>query len=514
MVAWTERFGKRCEPHFAEPPWTKESPEWRELDARLPEDHVARRMVAAMEMLDLSSLFASYSAGGSDAVRPDLLLRIVLIEVWLGRQHPSQWSRDAEENFALQWAGFGIHPARSTWYAFRDRQGPFIDQWLRQVLQIARARRVTPAQRGSLDGSFLAANASRHRLLDEERLSKRREALAKASALDRQGEAPESIPTWMAKTSTTRIAQAQRFERAEARLQEFQAINQRQNPARRRPRGKVLVSATDPESALGRDKEKVLRPLYNLQLVRDLDSPLTLAFDVFAQHTDGGTFRPMLRRARGTMRLPLAELVADASYVTACNLATCKQENVTLYGPWQENDYSDRRRNSRQRMIPKEEFTWLREENRYRCPEGHPLKWIGRENRIQGDGQINVMHRYRCSPEHCQPCSRRRQCTKNPARGRAVKRSEHEDLIVAHRARMETEEAKAIYRLRKQTVELGYADLKENRGMRRFSGRGLTRARIEAGLNELARNLLLVERELRTRGIQDRIPQDARHDTS
>ena len=514
MVAWEEGLGKHCEPYFAEPPWTKESPEWKQLDARLPEAHVARRIVAALELLDLRPLFASYSAGGSDALHPDLLLRVVLIEVWSGRQRPSQWFRDMQENYVLQWAGMGIRPSRSTWYNFRDRQGPFLDSWLRQVLQIARERGFTPARRGSLDGSLLAANASRHRLLNEERLGKRQEALAANCARDRQGEALEAVPAWMAKTPATRIAQAQRFERARTRLQEFQAVNERQNPARRRPRAKIVVNATDPESALGLDKQKVFRPLYNLQLLRDLDSPLTLAFDVFAQHTDGGTFRPMLRRAREEMRLPLAELAADAGYVTACNLAICKQENVTLYGPWQENDYSDRGEDSRRRMIPKEQFTWLPEENQYRCPEGHPLKWIGRENRIQGDGQINVMHRYRCSPEHCQQCTRQTQCTKNPARGRAVKRSEHEDLIVAHRARMETEKAKATYRLRKQTVELGYADLKENRRLRGFSGRGLTRARIEAGLNELAHNLLIVERAMRTRGIHNRIPQNACHDTS
>jgi hypothetical protein len=95
-----------------------------------------------------------------------------------------------------------------------------------------------------------------------------------------------------------------------------------------------------------------------------------------------------------------------------------------------------------------------------------------------------------------------------------VKRSEHEDLIVAHRARMETEEAKEVYRLRKQTVELGYADLKANRQLRGFSGRGLARARIEAGLNELVRNLLIVERELRHRGTQRRPPKNAYCDTS
>jgi transposase len=513
MVAWRSLFGKRCETHFAQPPWTQESAEWKQLDARLPADHVARRMVAAVELLDLRPLFASYSPGGTDAVRPDLLLRVVLIEVWSGRQRPSQWFRDMQENYVLQWAGMGICPSRSTWYNFRDRQGPFLDRWLHQVVQVAREQGFTPARRGSLDGSFLAANASRHHLLNEERLSKRQETLAATCAHDRQGEAFQAAPAWMAKTPATRIAQAQRYERAQARLQEFQAINQRQNPARRRPRAKIVVSATDPESALGLDKQKVFRPLYNLQLVRDLDSPLTLAFGVFAQPTDGGTLRPMLRQAREAMRLPLAEMVTDASYVTACNLAICTQENVTLCGPWQENDYSGRRK-SRERMIAKEEFTWVPEENRYRCPEGHPLKWIGRENRLQGDGQINVMHRYRCSPEHCQACTRQRQCTKNPARGRAVKRSEHEDLIVAHRARMETEEAKATYRLRKQTVELGYADLKENRGLRGFSGRGLARVRIEAGLNELARNLLIVERALRTRGIQNPIPQHACHDTS
>ena len=88
-----------------------------------------------------------------------------------------------------------------------------------------------------------------------------------------------------------------------------------------------------------------------------------------------------------------------------------------------------------------------------------------------------------------------------------MKRSEHEDLIVAHRARMETEEAKAIYRLRKQTVELAYADLKENRHLRNFSGRGLTRARIEAGLNELARDLIILEGKLRDHGIHNRTPK-------
>ena len=406
MICPARPSGNCCEACFAEPRWTKESRPWRTIDEELPENAPARLMVSAVEKrINLQPLWASYFPGGSDALRPDLMLKIVLIEVWSGRQRPSQWFKDTRENLVLHWAGFGIRPSRSSWYNFRNRLGPYLDAWFRQLLQIAQEAGLTPARRGALDGSFVGANASRHRLPNEERLQKRRAELGLQCERDAQGVGAEEVPAWMAKMPATRLQQAERYTRAKSRLDEFQAINQRQNPARRRPREKIVVSATDPEAALGRDKQKVFRPLYNVQLVRDVDSLLTLGYEVFAQNTDGGTLQPMLRRVREEMRLPLAELLCDASYVTGCNLAICSQAAVTLYGPWQENDYHRSAAKCRQRMIPKEQFIWLPEEDQYRCPQGHPLKWIGQEKRIQTDGEINVMHRYRCSPEHCRACA-------------------------------------------------------------------------------------------------------------
>jgi hypothetical protein len=120
------------------------------------------------------------------------------------------------------------------------------------------------------------------------------------------------------------------------------------------------------------------------------------------------------------------------------------------------------------------------------------MPWIGQQKRRQSDGQINVVHSYRCSPNHCRPCPRQVACSSNPNRGRAVKRSEHEALVEAHRIRMSTPQAKSLYRLRRQTIELGYADLKEHRSMRQFSGRGLWRAQRQAGLTVLVHNLLVL----------------------
>jgi hypothetical protein len=102
MVSARIGLGKYCEPQFADPPWTEESPEWRKIDKELATRHTARRVVAALEMLNLQPLWASFSPGGSDAVRPDLMLRIVLIEVWSGRRRPNQWFKDTLENTSLQ----------------------------------------------------------------------------------------------------------------------------------------------------------------------------------------------------------------------------------------------------------------------------------------------------------------------------------------------------------------------------------------------------------------------------
>jgi hypothetical protein len=80
-----------------------------------------------------------------------------------------------------------------------------------------------------------------------------------------------------------------------------------------------------------------------------------------------------------------------------------------------------------------------------------------------------------------------------------VQRSEYEELIEAHRAWMETAEAKAGYRLRGQTIEIVFADVKEHRGLRRFSGHGLARVRTEFALEVLLHNLLVVHRSLSQR---------------
>jgi hypothetical protein len=502
MFTRRKRNGKSVS--FAAPPWNENSVAWQDLDRELPADHMARRVVERMTVFNWAPLLASYQGRGSQPYRPDLLLRIALIEIQRGRHSPSQWFKDTLENKALQWAGFGIRPSRSCWHSFHHRAASFVLAWNGQVLAKAQEQGQTQAARAALDGTLVAANASRHRLLNQEQLEKRLAGLDAVMAGEVKGESDAgstapledatgaaapvraSLPGWMARTEEGRKAQKERYDKAREHLQELLSANAQRNPAKRLAPKKIVVSGGDPEAKPGRDKEKVFRPLYNVQLACDLDSPFLLGYHVFAQTSDANTLGPMLERTTDLVGKKPAALLVDAGYVTGADLALCHVAAITLYGPWLENDYSKKADSH----LDKQQFTWLAEQNAYRCPQGQLLTPIGKERREHVDGRSEVHYRYRCAPVHCRACPLHSQCTTNPNRGRSLRRSEHEDLIVAHKARMATPEAKTLYKLRRQTVELGFADLKGHRALRRFWGRGLARAEAQVGFAVLAHNLL------------------------
>jgi hypothetical protein len=240
------------------------------------------------------------------------MLAIVLFETRRGQRKPSQWFQDTHENCALWWLGFGIRPSRSCWYEFRDRLGPALDTFNEGVLYQAVDEEVSRVERGALDGSAVAANASRRRLINDERLHRRVEQLTAARHADAHGHASDDVPGWMAKTPHTRTAQHTRYRQAQDHLARLQAANQRRIPSERRPPDKIVVSTGDPEAALGLDKDHVFRPLYTIQTLRDVASPLILSYDVFAQATDAGTLPPMLARTERLTGRRLHEVLVDS----------------------------------------------------------------------------------------------------------------------------------------------------------------------------------------------------------
>ena len=552
--------------HFARVPWHDDHPERLDLDRLLPYDHLARQIDASVEQLDVHALCACYHGTGSLPYPPALLLRVVLYQTQLGKHSPAQWCSAADDCVPVRWLLRGCRPSRSCWYAFRDRLAPLLFALNSQPLVQGIAAGLTPAKRGAVDGTLVAALASRHRLLNETALDKRLQQLQTVLATDPPQDsagapaptppelaaaglatptpaaarvaapvpvmvpipvpalvvpvavpalvvapvavatlvvvpiaAPEpaaasapaaapvgapapTVPGWMAKRPASRRKQQQRLQRAKQQLAQRHARNRSKRPSKQTAPARLVISTSDPEAALGLDKEKTFRPLYNVQVVDDLDSPFVLGYAVFAQPNDAGLLGPMLANVQQLVGHFLDVVLADGGYVGGADLRSASAVAATVYAPLPTEDAA--------KQLPKSALVWLAEEQTYQCPQGHRLVLESQGKAKRSSPDQLVLQRYRCPPVPCTSCPLRQKCAHHPETGRTVTRSEYEEEVEQLRQRMNSAEAKVLYKQRRQTVELVNADWKEHRKLRRFNGRGLTRARCQVGLIVLAHNLL------------------------
>ena len=156
------------------------------------------------EELNLDTLIHSYAGRGSKPLRPDLLLKLVIYEHSQGRPQPVQWMKDLKENKAVQWLVYGMRPSQTTLYEFRDRVQPLLQDLNQQVIRTAIDEGHTDGSRGALDGTTVAANATRHRMVNLETIEKRLEILdreiteaeqARDSTSAMQSMEPEALPS-------------------------------------------------------------------------------------------------------------------------------------------------------------------------------------------------------------------------------------------------------------------------------------------------------------------------------
>jgi transposase len=498
------QFRRPQESRFALPPAPPGSPLWQQWDAALDLDHPARLIDAFVDGLDRTPLLASYLGVGSKANNPDLMLKIALYETFQGRLSPAQWARDVRDSNALQWLGQGIKPSRSALYNFRDRLSQPVFELHADAIRQAIDEGLTPAEKAVLDGTSVRSCASRHQLVNEDKLTKRLQELNAAVEKDAVRQPIESAPYWMAATPSGRQAQLERYRRACGELADRLATNQERPKDKQLPRDKVKVSITDPEAPLGKDKEKVFCPMYTAAFVVDTASLLILSFDIFSQVTDAGTLAPMLDRTQEVIGAWLIQISTDAGYVSLLDLQDCEERNVRLVGPVGENDFTEQKRaQAGPPRIGKDQFEWLPEEQTYRCPEGHRLTYKGKEKKDRRDDKTVNQYRFHCPAEHCRGCPLRERCVQDPEKGRTVKRLEGEEIIEAHKEWMKTEEAKAANRLRGSVIERCFGDAKRHRNVRCLHGRGLKRAKAEIGLVVLVQTALTLAR-LRKKAVTPR----------
>ncbi len=482
------------------------------------------------EDLNLDALIRTYAGRGSMPHRPDLLLKLMIYEHSQGRPQPVQWLRDLRENKAVQWLVYGMRASQTTLYEFRDRVQPLLQDLNRQVVRTAIDEGHTDGSRGALDGTTVAANATRHRMVNLDTVEKRLEILDREIKEAEQAEGPtpaikpeepevlpspaapmagDSTPSpaptpespakpaaWKAKTTRGKKRQRDRCRRAKKVLEAKHVANKQRRKDKRKGDAKIRVALGDPMAPFGLDKMNTFRPLYNVQTMSDVETDLVLSYETTQTTADSGQLLPMIERTTKTTDRPLKDALVDSGYPSGADLAACEQKGVTVYAPWNENTFTEAKRaeGEKEGQIPKDRFTFDPSIPSYRCPQGKPLTYRERATKQKANGDSFTIEIYQADPSDCAECPLKSRCVRGRSGARTVRRQEHEDLVEKLKERMKTPEAKAIYGKRGCTVELRFADWKTHRGLQRFSGQTPERADAQVGLIVLAHNLRALDK--------------------
>jgi transposase len=478
------------------------------------------------EELNLDALHRTYCGRGSRPHRPDLLLKLVIYEHSQGRPQPVPWFKDLKENIAVQWLVFGLQPSQTTLYEFRDRAHPLLEEFNQQVVPTAIAEGHTDRSCGALDGTTVAANATRHRMINletvEKRLAIREQAIKQemeqqqaedvrpttevaqpegsaspsATSPDATAAGGDQAQAWKAATLPGQKRQRDRYRRARAVLHAKHLANRQRRTDKRKKEASIRVALGDPMAPLGLDKLSTYRPLYNVQTMSDVATDLVLEYATTPTTVDNGQLLPMIVQTMAMTHQLLKEVLVDAGYPRGEDLAACQKSGVIVYGPWNENSFTAQKRaqGAEKNQIPKDRFVFDPSVPSYRCPEGKPLTYRQRSKKQKADGSYFTIEIYQADASDCASYPLKAGCVRGRSGARTVRRQEHENLIEELKERMKQPQAKAKYRQRGCTVERRFADSKTHGGLQRFSGQTPERADAQVGFAVLAHNLQTLEK--------------------
>jgi len=333
------------------------------IDEWLPERHLARFVVEAIDGLDLRAMSGSYRGSGSASYHPSLLLGLLVYGYATGVFSSRQLERATYDSVAFRFIAANAHPDHDTIATFRRRFLTEIEGLFVQVLALAREMGVLKMGTVALDGTKIHANASRHSALSHEHVGKIEEQLkaevaellAKAEAADR-ADLPDglSIPDELARREDrlARLAEAratiearakERFEREQAEHQAKLAAREAKakatgkkpggkppQPPAEGPRPSDQINLTDAESRIMPVTRGGFEQCYNAQAVVAAGSLLVVAAAVTQAPNDKQQLAPMLDRlAVLTAELGQPEvLLADTGYFSAANVAACAAAGI------------------------------------------------------------------------------------------------------------------------------------------------------------------------------------------
>lgn len=452
---------------------------WRTINVEqlIGEEHAARAIWEFLGKLDLSRYSGEIRAVEGKAGRPAWDPRL-LVSLWVYAYGQGVGSARTIEELcewdpAYQWlTGANVVNAH-TLSDFRVKHDAALKGLFVQVLGLLSADGLITLERVMQDGTKIRAKAASDSFRRKERVEQAiKQAQGQVEAVDEMTEEESSRRAAKARQR----AQREREERLGLALEEF---NQLEAEGSVTDKKKTRVSTSDPQARVMKQPDGGFAPSYNVQLNTDAANVVILAVEVVQAGNDFEQLEPGIDRVEQDLGKRPDQVVTDGGFISRDNIVAMNKRGVELIGPVCDDAAKGQSSYEGRGVSPQyhsSQFVYEAASDSYRCAQGKRLSYEGKEER-----HTQVSYRYRAQRSDCQGCAVKEQCCPgNRVTGRSVHRSEELAEVAEFRHKMQTEEARKIYRQRAQVAETPNLWIKAKFGLRQFSVRGLSKVGMEA----------------------------------
>jgi transposase len=424
----------------------------------LPADHLARFIGEVCEQLDLAGVYASYErrdGRGMAAYHPLMLTRLLLYAYCVGQPSSRRIETATYDELAFRYLSADQHPDHDTIAAFRQQHLPALAALFVQALRLCREAGLVKLGHVALDGTKVRAQASQRaslsyaQIVERERELERqvRRLLEQAATVDAEedarygpGRRGDELPAELATT--------------EQRLAKLHEIKQRMEQQAR----DAAAQAEQERAAAGG------KPRNEAEKKRWQRARRQAAAPAGSMNLSDPDSRVMKDGATGSFVQGYnAQAVVDAErQIIVASDVTPQPNDHAQMAPLVEQ--TQRNLAAQPETLTADAGYWSEESLAHAALAGIDV--------LVAPGSTNPRHAGRPLPAN-------------------APRSERAQRM---RERLASAPGRALYALRKAIVEPVFAYIKERRGFRRFSLRGLPQVRAEWALICMTHNLLKLHR--------------------
>ena len=423
------------------------------VDQYVKSDDDVRFVDSFVDTLNLSAIEAKFSDLGRPAYAPRTLVKLLVYGRLRGIRTGRGLAEAAEENMRFYWLLGGEQPDFRTICDFRKRFAPQLGDLLKQTIELAVREGVIRLERVAIDGTIVRASAGSRSFHGRESLEKKLARLELSfqpdvAADEAEVQSPNEDDDTDHRLPEHLRAPEERKRRIRAALDE---LDQAKEEGRRLKR----ASTTDPECRFIESRGG-RHAAYNAQAAVDIESGMIVGAYATNDVSDGAQLKPMLEEIEENTHRNPAIALADRGYNGLEGLEALEQRGIDGRIPPNKQ---------RSDVYGPEHFEYDEASDTYRCPDGRMLR---RKAYNRKDRRTS----YTCSD--CSGCSMASECI-GQGKNRMLSVADLYPLKQAMAAKMTDPAIAASYRDRASSIELVFANVKANRGMRTFLVRGLKR---------------------------------------